>query len=171
MKYELKAVKTFRGMEGQGFNANLYRDGKKVALVMDSAHGGCYDYEWTSKDERKIFDDYIETLPPSLEDWMNGKPMKAFDDGVVSDLLNEYYLAKDAKRVIRNGSFFVPSKMELRKYTGSITEAKRQHAKKKYPDCLFFDTMTLEQAMSTLEKIAKANEKPIGNLTQVPVPK
>ena len=46
MNYEVKGVKTFRGMEGYGFNASLYRDGKKVALVIDEGNGGDYNFEW-----------------------------------------------------------------------------------------------------------------------------
>ncbi len=40
MSYEIKGLKTFNGMEGKGYNANLFRDGKKVAEVIDSGDGG-----------------------------------------------------------------------------------------------------------------------------------
>ena len=44
MSYTIKGVKTFRGREGQGFNATLCRDGKPVAHVDDAACGGCYNW-------------------------------------------------------------------------------------------------------------------------------
>ncbi len=46
MAYTIKSVKTFRGMEGHGFNVTLLRDGKKVALVMDEGCGGEARFEW-----------------------------------------------------------------------------------------------------------------------------
>lgn len=44
--YTVSGIKTFRGHEGDGFNANLLKDGKKVALVMDDASGGESRFEW-----------------------------------------------------------------------------------------------------------------------------
>ena len=40
MSYEIKNLKTFNGREGKGYNANLFRDGKKVAELIDSGDGG-----------------------------------------------------------------------------------------------------------------------------------
>lgn len=39
-EYTLKGVKTFRGMDGQGLNANLMRGNKKVAEILDEGCGG-----------------------------------------------------------------------------------------------------------------------------------
>ena len=44
--YSLRKVKTFKGYEGQGFNAELLRDGRPVAFVIDSAQGGEFEYQW-----------------------------------------------------------------------------------------------------------------------------
>jgi hypothetical protein len=38
--YSLKGVKTFRGMDGEGLNATLYRGDKKVAFILDEGCGG-----------------------------------------------------------------------------------------------------------------------------------
>lgn len=38
--FSLQAVKTFKGMEGHGFNANLMVKGKKIAEIIDSGNGG-----------------------------------------------------------------------------------------------------------------------------------
>lgn len=40
MTYSIKGLKTFSGMEGQGLNATLLRDGKPVAFVLDEGYGG-----------------------------------------------------------------------------------------------------------------------------------
>ena len=44
--FSIKGYKTFRGMEGVGYNATLMLRGKPVALAMDDAHGGELRIEW-----------------------------------------------------------------------------------------------------------------------------
>lgn len=44
--YTVKGIKTFIGMEGHGYNATLYRDGKAVAFAIDDASGGDLQIEW-----------------------------------------------------------------------------------------------------------------------------
>ena len=46
MNYEVKNVKGFMGEDCPGFNATLYRDGQKVATVIDSGNGGMTDFHW-----------------------------------------------------------------------------------------------------------------------------
>ncbi len=45
-KYAVAKIKTFRGMEGSGLNADLLRDGKKVAEILDEGSGGPVSYDW-----------------------------------------------------------------------------------------------------------------------------
>jgi hypothetical protein len=40
-QYSVKNVKQFRGMEGYGFNATLYKGSIKIADFIDSGDGGC----------------------------------------------------------------------------------------------------------------------------------
>lgn len=47
--YSVSGLKTFTGMEGQGFNANLLRQGRKVATVRDDASGGPLWVEWEDR--------------------------------------------------------------------------------------------------------------------------
>jgi len=54
--WEVKNVKTFLGREGQGFNATIYRNGKKVGFAIDDASGGMVDLDFnTVEDERDFF--------------------------------------------------------------------------------------------------------------------
>lgn len=46
MSYTVRKVKSFEGMEGLGFNAELVRDGKPVAFVIDEGNGGCFNFRW-----------------------------------------------------------------------------------------------------------------------------
>ena len=45
MKTELKNLKFFRGMEGQGFNADLWINGVKCIFIIDEGNGGCFNYQ------------------------------------------------------------------------------------------------------------------------------
>lgn len=53
-KYEVKKIKTFMGREGEGFNCTLYRNGKSVADVIDSANGGCYRWAWSDCESERV---------------------------------------------------------------------------------------------------------------------
>lgn len=44
--YTVRKTKVFRGREGNGFNAELLKDGKPVAFVMNDASGGPTDFDW-----------------------------------------------------------------------------------------------------------------------------
>lgn len=53
-EYSVSKVKTFRGREGYGFNAELQRGGKPIAFVIDEANGGMYHFEWNDCGEPRI---------------------------------------------------------------------------------------------------------------------
>lgn len=52
--YTLGKLKTFRGMETNGFNATLYRDGKLVADIIDEGCGGTFLYTWADHAAPKV---------------------------------------------------------------------------------------------------------------------
>lgn len=43
--YEVKGLKWFRGMEGEGYNATIYKGGKKLGMVIDEGCGGAPHFE------------------------------------------------------------------------------------------------------------------------------
>ena len=50
MKYEVKNLKTFNGRDGGGFEATLYKDGKRIATVFNDGCGGCTRYHFIDGD-------------------------------------------------------------------------------------------------------------------------
>ncbi|MEI6423293.1 MAG: hypothetical protein WCP55_13810 [Lentisphaerota bacterium] len=94
--YSLRKVKTFIGNEGRGFNAELLRDGRPVAFVIDSAQGGEFEYQWYGggktlgkKHLAEMFklQKFVETLP----DLDGGHGMLRMDmDRYVGSLLDAY---------------------------------------------------------------------------------
>ena len=99
-KYEVKGVTTFRGREGYGFNANLYRNGTKVALVMDQCNGGEFIFEWvdgSSKKEAAFLDEHISGKTYVFE----GEKSEYNPDIFVSELVEEYEKQKEERRIKR----------------------------------------------------------------------
>ena len=91
--YSVKGVKTFRGNEGYGFNATLYKDGKAIAFVYDDANGGCYSYEW--KDTSAIA--ALEALAKEKHPDLKFEQMDAF----VNDLVEDVLLERDAAKLVK----------------------------------------------------------------------
>ncbi len=110
-EYTIRNFKSFLGHEGHGFNLSLYRDGIKVAFVVDSANGGDFEYSWEDREqpqvdihitgwegkpvtfkgtpEEKIFREFCESLPEVKSD-IDSSMMKVDDDLFISRLIDEY---------------------------------------------------------------------------------
>lgn len=58
--YSLAKFKSFTGMEGYGFNADLLQDGKKVAFARDSGDGGCMHIDWVNPTAKQLFTDFAK---------------------------------------------------------------------------------------------------------------
>jgi len=119
--YYVKGVKTFRGHEGLGYNATLYRGNKKVAFVYDDASGGELAIEWQDykepkvsingkspyKDEartykgtpeEKILQELVNELPPEKTDFGQVTvDIAIFVDGLVSNYEETKQLKKWCK--------------------------------------------------------------------------
>lgn len=116
--YSVTGVKSFRGREGYGFNANLHRDGRKVAFVMDDADGGEFNYEWSAKDraqaraDEQALADYCKTLPP-VE--FQGASLTMNADLFLGELVEA---AENAQRLARH------VRIQLKKHVVFVAEGK-----------------------------------------------
>lgn len=115
--YTVKNVRTFQGMEDQGFNATLYRDGKRVALVIYEGSGGCCMFRWDGDREKrdseeKLLKEHAASLPSVKTDLPDHKsPDKKFEyqpdmDAVVFDLVGAYEFRRMLKRNCRTKTLF-----------------------------------------------------------------
>jgi len=124
-KYTVKNVKTFRGMEGTGYECMLYRDGKCVATVTDTADGGdvniywkdarkprievaCTNYKdepWTRKctPEEAIFVAHLETLPKEKG---YGMELKVSDGMFIERLVSAFEEEKQVRRWCKSKTVF-----------------------------------------------------------------
>lgn len=106
--YSVKNVKLFNGLEGQGFNCNLYRDGKKIGLCIDDAGGGpMHSIQWEptvlGRVEQGLLDSHIKTLPAE-KCYIEGKSFEIeLDEGIfVSDLIHLNEREKFIRKVKRD---------------------------------------------------------------------
>ena len=73
--YQVKAVKTFHGHDGHGWECKLYRDGKRVALVVEDGWGGGLQFHWDDQTpdiarvecRNRNYDDTINTFKGTPE--------------------------------------------------------------------------------------------------------
>jgi len=117
-EYAVSKVKTFRGREGYGFNAELLRDGSPIAFVIDEANGGVYHFEWHDCGESRIevestrLDGSPLTLKCTpeearLREHVKGRTVRMMDkeftvdlDMFVGILVDEYETQKRMKRAM-----------------------------------------------------------------------
>lgn len=108
--YSVKNVKTFVGMEGQGYNATLYRDGVAVATVIDDATGGPIMIQWkdlsVAKDEDALLERTAKAMPPmvcSFNEPGTDQPatLEMTGDLLVEELVNDFILLRDMRRLTK----------------------------------------------------------------------
>lgn len=110
LKFELKKVKTFQGMEGTGLNADLYINGVKCLFVIDEANGGEFNYhknitnnvQTNNKIDNLInaMDKHIKTLPDIVTDLGNKKiNLEMNRDLFIDNLLADIEKAKHEKKM------------------------------------------------------------------------
>jgi len=114
----LKNLKTFMGMEGQGFNVDVWINGVKSIFVMDTANGGCFDYQNYTHNNPKaeqvktnvqLLEAYVDSLPEYPME-INGEPykrdgkvvmMKPDMDNFIDDLIVALQKAKEEKKLVK----------------------------------------------------------------------
>lgn len=105
---ELKNVKTFRGHEGIGLNANVYINGVKCLFVIDEANGGemIYEENIQHKDPKlvsaniQLMDDYIAMLPEQKFTYGDKTfSIKVNRDIFINDILVEMKKKKNQRKM------------------------------------------------------------------------
>jgi hypothetical protein len=65
--YNIKGLKTFKGMEGMGgFNLTLYRGKTKVAFIYNEDHGGPNGYDMVNKEEWEHLKALCDKMPVDI---------------------------------------------------------------------------------------------------------
>lgn len=153
--YSVKGVKFFRGNEGYGFNATLYRDGKAIAFVYDDATGGMLGWEWRKdvdvKAEEALLKAHVAALPPISG---CGVSIPVDVDLYVDGLVQDAQLLKDAQKFIKAGTAFVVGK-DLYTTKSPPTEATLTALRTKHPTAVVMNGMADAELVVLMRKIAK----------------
>lgn len=122
-KYEVKGVKSWTGRDGYGYECNLYRDGKKVARVLNEGNGGQTMFYWADTEAPKVevtHDFYgkevtrkVSPEEAALLEHVKGMTYEFYgetydhsDETFVGGLVDEYEEAKQFKRWCRKSVVF-----------------------------------------------------------------
>lgn len=126
LSIEIKKLKTFRGMEGVGFNCEVWLDGKRAGSCIDDATGGPlrFEHDW-NKEARAKLDAYAATLPREpFGSGMSGD-FQPDADIVIENAVNECELAKKVGRMIKSGKVVVRVGKDIFTYKAKLDERLR----------------------------------------------
>lgn len=147
-EYSVKNVVSFVGMDGYGFNANLYRGKKKVAFCVDDGNGGEVNIHWEdgyNGEESKLLTEFVKTIPPVPCDIEGVESIAVDVSFFVSCLIDVYENQKLIKKLKkqcetktlfripnqRSGEYFV----KTLQYSPNIAQIIRS----RYPDAEIFN--------------------------------
>lgn len=148
-RLELSGVKTFQGMEGQGLNADLWFDGKKVAFVLDEGCGGemrihvaCVQHNPPvfAHAELRAAEEYVKglNLPSEDMDLTVEQDLESLINETVDDIAND----KRMRRLAKDNVLFTlpddkPGEFHMAKHRGK-PEAAKAYWTSKYPGGIKF---------------------------------
>ena len=148
MNLELKNIKysDFASEETNCYQASLYLDGKKIAVVSNDGRGGC-DYfhkeEGVSPTiEREILA-YFKTLP--------NIPCEYIEGGLSQDLetwcgeqVTRFLASKDLKRQLKKGSMIKDGR-DMYTWKGFLPS---ETLRKKHPKAVIFNDLPFDEALT-----------------------
>lgn len=153
MSYEVKNLKTFMGMDCPGYNATIYRDGVKVAFVIEEGNGGPLNIRWADEAAGRVdipwfnYKDEPMTYRATKEEALmmesirgqtwdcNGKMIQKDLDIYIGELVNEMENTKRFKRICKTKTLFRlkgDSKEEWRTFNVPFSKRLKDHMVTKY---------------------------------------
>jgi len=158
--YEVKGVKQMEGRDGYMLNCSLYKDGKKVATVVDDGNGGCLDihfldykaprvevsginymdkpFSYKGTPQEKVFQAYVNTLPTYDTEW--SKNQHPDQEHVINEMVDEAENTKRLKRICKSKTLFTlkddDTEDEFYSIKHPYCEKVRNHLEAKYGDNL-----------------------------------
>ena len=135
--YTVKNVKDFIGREGHGYECSLYKDGKRIGRVTDTAGGGMVDF-YLDKGEKEILDTHCKTLPKWGKEYGDSEydtDCDHFVTSLVSAFEANAHKMKQYRKWCKNQTVFrvVGDKDgEFRTLSQPYTESIKAHLEKKF---------------------------------------
>jgi len=133
--YTVRKIKTFRGHEGEGFNAELCRDGKKICDVIDEGNGGEIYFEGLSGADRTQLETFIKDKTWEFDGHVYEMSPDVFVGELVGDELERRRIARLCKKHlvarVREGAG-----VAVYQYKGAYTAELAAHVRKEHGDKL-----------------------------------
>ena len=111
-EYAVKAVKTFMGHDGDpsgSMECTLYKDGKKIGMVVDDSWGGGLQFHLEGNEENLLCD-FCKTLPKWTSEFDKEKieyDMSA--DVYINSLVSKFLENKEFRRKCKSKTLFILS--------------------------------------------------------------
>ena len=115
---EVKAIKTFRGHDGEGYNCNIYWNGKKVGYANDFANGGELETEFYYDGKHSFdfspLDEFRDSLPKgSWFEYSSGGGASWNIDAIVNFLVYDKLNEKEMKKMLKKVACYNTKKNKL----------------------------------------------------------
>jgi hypothetical protein len=139
--YSVKNVKSFMGREGRGFECSLYKDGKRIGTITDTAHGGMVDF-YLDDGELEKLQAHCKSLPkvkwnmPELDD-REPDGHHVSDESFVCNMVDKFEQLKQYKKWCKKQTVFRidgDKEGEFRTISALFDAKVKAHLVKKYPD-------------------------------------
>lgn len=149
-RYTLTKIKTFRGREGQGFNATLCCDGVPVAHIDDAANGGCYRWYWLAKDRAQMDADEA-----AFKAHVAANSTETFEpeDAFVSAMVEDAQITRQVKGWLRKSVTFTSGRV-IRRTKAPPSDALIANIIKQYPGAQILNTMPLAEAVALVKQVS-----------------
>lgn len=160
--FSLKNIKTFQGMEGEGFNATLSYNDKEIGMIINGGDGGPTYLESRAKNQ-ELIDSFLKSeeaikLGKKYDDELNkqfgivdhlDEPDALEEETFYEIIFEKFLLAKDIKKLTKKyGLIFRISESDPglqyytpapKKWTASLFEALAASTKAKYPEAIIMN--------------------------------
>jgi hypothetical protein len=144
--FSIKGLKYFRGMEGDGLNATLYKDGRRICLVIDEANGGEYNYEGLSAADEKMLKEFVEVKRAEMPDVKNEYGSSDREllnlDWMISDMCVAWEFEAKLRRMTKKKTVFITPDCksgEARTLNHPFDAKAKDSILKKYPEAVILN--------------------------------
>tara|TARA_R110000824_G_scaffold243247_1_gene431867 strand:+ start:453 stop:986 length:534 start_codon:yes stop_codon:yes gene_type:complete len=175
--YQVKAVKTFHGHDGHGWECKLYRDGKAVAIVVEDGYGGELKFYWDDQlpdiprveCRNRNYDGNINTYKgtpeearleahvldlPQIDSPFGDDDEKMYISAYifVDDMVTEALYTKDVKKLLKRLAF-IKADGKIYQYKEDSSQTRALVAKSD-PDAIILNDMPLTDAVARYREVA-----------------
>jgi len=166
-EYSVKAIKSFHGHDGYGWECKLYDPANKfVAFVVEDGWGGGLQFHWNDEELARVETTFTNTMGTEVvtkqtpaqsaltkfcmesPKWKcNDEMVHTSPDVLISDLVENALTMKDVKKMLKKVAIFDDGKV----YTYNVAPSHsniRTVIAKKYPNAIVLNDVSISEAVA-----------------------